>query len=203
MMEWILDLFSASSLAPAEVLGFMLGLTAKVTVVLALAAVIALGLKNSSAAIRHLVWTLGLAGAVALPVLTGVGPGWDVPGLEALKVSAVASEPVRSTIPPASLVVREAQGFEAVTEAAGLEVTTAVVPVSRLEDPETQHVASPHGSTSTASSWLTANEDDWRLGILSIWALGTLVVTLLTVMGMIRVRLLARGAEELIAGPLR
>ncbi len=49
----------------------------KATLVLAAAAVANLALRRSSAAARHLAWTLGLAAALAMPVMALALPGWS------------------------------------------------------------------------------------------------------------------------------
>src|SRR5688500_14907486 len=46
----------------------------KATVLLAVVAVAAYLMRRSSAALRHLLWTLAIVGLVALPVLTAVVP---------------------------------------------------------------------------------------------------------------------------------
>lgn len=51
----------------------------KVTLLLALAGLASLALRRSSAALRHLVWTLALSGALVVPGLTLVLPKWEVP----------------------------------------------------------------------------------------------------------------------------
>lgn len=57
-------------------------------------------LRGASAATRHAVWTMGLASALALPVLTRLLPGWSVPVLPATPVAVAASgSPVASTGP--------------------------------------------------------------------------------------------------------
>jgi HEAT repeat protein/beta-lactamase regulating signal transducer with metallopeptidase domain len=66
----------------------------KVTLVLGVAALTAHGLRRVSAAMRHLVWTLGLAAALVLPLLSAALPGWRVPILPA----------PASPLPAASLV---------------------------------------------------------------------------------------------------
>ena len=66
----------ALSLSPG--VAFALGTAAKATLVLlaagAAAAVVAL--RGGSAAARHLVWTLGVCGALAIPLLSAALPGW-------------------------------------------------------------------------------------------------------------------------------
>ena len=70
----------------------------KATLVLGLAGVAALLLRRGSAAARHLIWTLGLAGALTLPVLSAVVPAWKLPLLPAAEWLAPARE-LSATVP--------------------------------------------------------------------------------------------------------
>ena len=69
----ILDLLSRSPAAAIAV-----DVAIKATLVLAAAGVASLALRRSSAAARHLAWCLGLAGALAMPVMTLALPGWSL-----------------------------------------------------------------------------------------------------------------------------
>jgi len=51
----------------------------KSTALLALTAAVSLLLRRASAATRHLIWTLGLLGALALPALSLAIPRWQIP----------------------------------------------------------------------------------------------------------------------------
>ena len=62
--EWLFSLVIASS--------------AKSAVVLASAALAALAMRRRSAAARHLVWTVAVAGSLSLPAFSAVLPGWWV-----------------------------------------------------------------------------------------------------------------------------
>lgn len=48
-------------------------------------------LRGASAATRHAVWTMGLASALALPVLARLLPGWNVPVLPATPVTVAST----------------------------------------------------------------------------------------------------------------
>jgi beta-lactamase regulating signal transducer with metallopeptidase domain len=89
----------ALSLSPA--LAFALEAAAKATLVLlaAGAASAAVSLRGGSAAARHLVWTLGVCGALALPVLSAVLPGWRTP---LLTIAAPRAEAPAASAAPAA-----------------------------------------------------------------------------------------------------
>ena len=63
----------------AQGLNFLLDAAVKATVLLVAAGLLSLVLRRQSAAMRHLVWLVALAGIVLMPVLTLVLPGLSVP----------------------------------------------------------------------------------------------------------------------------
>jgi TonB family protein len=67
-----MNLLSSSELA----LSFLIGCTVKATLLLALTAGAGYSLRHQSAAERHHVWALGVAGSLALPLLTLLLPSW-------------------------------------------------------------------------------------------------------------------------------
>ena len=66
-------------------------IVAKSTLLLSAAGLAARGLRRGSAAARHLVWSLALGGAMALPALALVVPGWKPAFLAILHPAAVAT----------------------------------------------------------------------------------------------------------------
>src|SRR6059058_1389644 len=67
-----MNLLSSTALA----LSFLIGSTIKATLLLVLAAGVAHALRGQSAAGRHHVWSLGIAGLLVLPFLTLLLPTW-------------------------------------------------------------------------------------------------------------------------------
>ena len=57
----------------------ILDIVIKATLVLAIAAAAAAMLRQASASMRHLVWTLGLLGALSAPLLSFAVPRWELP----------------------------------------------------------------------------------------------------------------------------
>lgn len=80
---------------------------AKSTLLLCTAALAAHVLRRGSAAARHLVWCLALGGAMALPALALVVPGWKPAFLAVLRPARTAWEgaPAGPALPPVSLAV--------------------------------------------------------------------------------------------------
>jgi len=66
-----------------------IGAVWKSVVVLACAGMLVLALRRSSAAARHLVWSLALAGTLVLPLMTVALPSWAWPVLPAAAVATV------------------------------------------------------------------------------------------------------------------
>lgn len=75
----------------------------KATVLLAGAGLLSFALRRASAAMRHFVWSMGLAGSLALPVLMFALPSWPVPILPAPPIAAARAQPTLTpaeTTPP-------------------------------------------------------------------------------------------------------
>ncbi|MBW3571435.1 MAG: hypothetical protein KY467_10035 [Gemmatimonadetes bacterium] len=84
----------ASALVPgAEWLPLLAQLAAKATLILLATALAAALLWRASAAVRHLVWCVGVAGVLALPLFSALLPAWELPLLPATPAPA----PARST----------------------------------------------------------------------------------------------------------
>ncbi|HKW63011.1 MAG TPA: M56 family metallopeptidase [Candidatus Acidoferrum sp.] len=62
--------------SPELTLSFLIGCAVKATFLLTLAGVVAWAIRNSSAAMRHHAWALGIACSLGLPILTLILPSW-------------------------------------------------------------------------------------------------------------------------------
>jgi bla regulator protein BlaR1 len=91
---------SAAALTPALASAALI--VAKSTLLLCAAALAAHALRRGSAAARHLVWCLALGGAMALPVLAQVVPGWKPGFLAVLRPAGTAwgVAPAAPALPP-------------------------------------------------------------------------------------------------------
>jgi hypothetical protein len=97
----------SSALIPgAEWLPLLAQLALKATLILLAAAAASAALWRSSAAVRHMVWCVGVAGVLALPLFYAVLPAWDLAVLPAGAPTATPS----ITAPPAALDAAEAAG---------------------------------------------------------------------------------------------
>jgi TonB family protein len=69
--------------SPEAALGFLAACAAKATMLLTVAWLVTIALRNQSAALRHRVWAAGILSSLALPVLTIVLPAWRAAALVA------------------------------------------------------------------------------------------------------------------------
>lgn len=80
------------------------GILLRVTVLLSAALLVALVLRRSSAALRHLVWTLSLVGTLLVPLCSWVLPAWQWAVLPQRKPSPPSVAPVVKDAPPSPVV---------------------------------------------------------------------------------------------------
>lgn len=81
-------------------LALLAELAAKATLVLLLTAAAAAVLWRASAAVRHLVWCVGIACVLALPLLTALLPAWEIPLLPARPATVAAVPAPIVDVPP-------------------------------------------------------------------------------------------------------
>ena len=143
----------------------------RVTVFLVAAGLFSLALRRRTAAVRHLVWTAALAGALAIPFLSGALPRWTIP--------------VWADLVPAQGVAlfRVDAAREAPTATQRLTVPVSSAPLS----------AKP-ASGVTARDWSSAILVIWCLG-----ALAVLLQTLLGSVAVIRLKRRALPARPEVA----
>jgi TonB family protein len=136
----------------------------RVTVFLTVASLLSLALRRRTAAVRHLVWASALAGALAIPFLSGALPRWTIP--------------VWPDLVPAPGAALFRVNAARVAPVAPQPLTGAVIP-------------STPASTTPASR---ATARDWRPAVLVIWWMGALAVLLQTLLGAVAVIRLKRRA---------
>ena len=150
----------------------LLGLMVKVTLVLFAGAGLAVLLRRQAAAARHQVWTLTLLGVLALAPLVVLAPSIPLPLLARQDRETAAPAPARAAVP--------------LTAPAEVTVSPAAEPA-------------PEG---TASTPLPPRAGGFSLPALlgALWALGTALVLLRSVVGHLGLRRLARAATVLDGG---
>jgi beta-lactamase regulating signal transducer with metallopeptidase domain/protocatechuate 3,4-dioxygenase beta subunit len=169
-----------------------LDVAVKATLVLAAAAVAALALRRSSAAARHLAWCLGLAAALAMPVLSLALPDWSWRVLPAsgdggqIAPTSTANSPAprpARMIPATGLLDETASEEEALMNPA---------PAARRASRPT--TASPIAPTSGPSWRIPAPSWSW---LWAAWLAGALAVLTPPLAGRIALRRLTRDAEPI------
>ncbi|WP_420128523.1 M56 family metallopeptidase [Longimicrobium sp.] len=158
-------------------------LALKGTVVLAAAAIAAVMLRRAAASARHMAWTLGFAGLLALPVLGLALPSWRLPILPA---EPVAYAPARSSEP-----ARETRTADALR----LILDTA---------PNADAAPAAAGTIETSAPAVDERSGMWdALGgvVVGSWMLGVLLALARLASSVTRVRREARTARPLADGP--
>ncbi|MFL5541673.1 MAG: hypothetical protein ACJ8J0_21990 [Longimicrobiaceae bacterium] len=118
---------------PSEA-AFALELVAKATLVL-LATAAAAGVvaaRGGSAAARHLVWTLGVCGVLALPLLAAALPAWRTPLLTIAPPPAARQSPALAASPTAATPAAASPAIFTSTGATG-DAAAARTPASAAE----------------------------------------------------------------------
>ena len=155
----------------------------KATLILAGAAGAAVLLRRASAALRHLVWTLALCSALAVPVLAAALPKWQLPLLTVAPTPTArvddAIEPRGAAVPPASIVRRAAR-----TAGTGATGTAPAVPASMASE------------ASAAVQAIT-----WPQAFFAIWVLGAAAILARMIVGLVAVHWLARRTQEVTEAP--
>jgi TonB family protein len=95
-------------------LSFLLAVTLKTTIVLALAWILAVALHSRSAAVRHAVWTASILSSLLLPILTLLLPSWRSPQIGNLVGHWSAPRPILAALEPSTL---SAMSIDAVANA--------------------------------------------------------------------------------------
>jgi beta-lactamase regulating signal transducer with metallopeptidase domain len=154
----------------------------KVTLVLAIAAVVARLLAARSAAARHHVWAVALAASLALPVLASVGPQWSIAMLPAHRGAARESGAAADSASGGTIAREIAQP---VGDRAHSQATNIAEDGAPIAAPPTL-IATPDAQRWTFSAAGVAA---------SIWLSGALLVLLRCAFGTARVWWIARHAE--------
>jgi HEAT repeat protein/beta-lactamase regulating signal transducer with metallopeptidase domain len=150
----------------------------KATVLFAGGAVASVLLRKRSAAVRHLVWTLALFSALALPLLSLALPRWQLP---VVTIASPAPEPAA-----------------AMTIDGPRPATHVVAPaLSRRAQP-----ASPSALASSPTVTASVLPDiSWQVLLLGVWVLGMLAIAGRVAAGLLAVQWLSRRTERVTDAP--
>lgn len=173
---------------------FVLGDAAvKAALLLTLAAVLVLCSRRASASFRHLVWALGLGGALFLPLLSCNLPHWRV-------FVAAAPAPVHSALVLAPPVTQAAPKMAAAPKApvSQAAATSEAMPgASALPLPADAPQPAPAAVPSHAVA-----EISWLVLVIFVWLIGTLLMLAQLARGLAALREVSRGSVLVMDGPL-
>lgn len=178
----------------------------KAAAVLVLAALLTLAMRRRSAAARHLVWTLALAAALAMPLLSAVLPAWRVLPTWASAPAAAPAEsawggpatrmPSRPASARFAAPAGPAPGDPAATAAGG--ITIDVIAGSDAGSVRaTVRTADAIPAAPPASLW----PDRVLPWVLLAWGLGLAIGVAPLVLGRLALRRLARRSRRIVDGP--
>ncbi|HEY7195108.1 MAG TPA: M56 family metallopeptidase, partial [Gemmatimonadales bacterium] len=156
----------------------------KTSLILGLTALTAALLRRASASARHMVWALGLMGALAAPALTLALPRWEVP---VVRISVDASTiPSTIALPAPSAPPRAHRPSPA--------------PRSETRETATTPVTDPSVAARNATN-ATRQLPSWSTLLLTIWSLGALVIVGRVLIGLAAVQWMSHRTRAVVDAP--
>ncbi len=188
------------SIGETNEVAFAIDLSIKVGLLFSVAAVSAICLRRHSAAARHRVWCLAFCGALSIPVLWAIIPKQGIPILPSDSSSSIASptDPVISSThhgksrPAALDQDRASFTADALREPLSPKETTINLPLAADDmriTPETRQGSSVQVTSAVDNRW---NGVHW---LAAVWGVGCLMSLVPLIVGVVRSRLLLRGAR--------
>ena len=169
----------------------LLDIAIKATAILTIAWAASTAMRRTSAAARHLVWLMAVAGVLILPALSVILPSWQV---------LPRNVPMETTAPPSdapSTALRQPIGADhmATPLPPPVDAERARIPAPELAAP----VAPFPEPINIARQATGAGGSGWTW-ILIVWAAGAVISILPLILGMLSLRLLRRKARPIVAG---
>jgi HEAT repeat protein/beta-lactamase regulating signal transducer with metallopeptidase domain len=162
----------------------------KATLVLAIAAAAAAALRRGSASTRHLVWALGMFGALSAPLLSFAVPRWELP---LVQVAADAAQPAGP--------VTAAADWGQTPDAArlGSDPGRPITHSDWGQTPDAARLGSDPGRSITHfAGWATAS---WQVLLLVAWAAGAALIVGRVLLGLVAVQWMARRTPVVVDAP--
>ena len=156
----------------------------KATIIFAGAAIVSFALRRASAAFRHLLWTLALCSALAVPVLSIVLPKWQLPIITlAANEVAIADVSPSPTAPAPPEITPPSRTRQTVSSPA------ATVPPTAPVDTSAARAASAFAAVT------------WQQALFAIWLAGAAIILARMAIGLAAVRWLSRRTQEITDAP--
>lgn len=168
-MEALLDMFDPGAQGVTEV---VLDAALKGALVLAAIGIAVLLARKASAAVRHLVWCVGLVSLIALPLLSVILPAWRIPVLPARPVepASVSMEAPAIESAPVEPFIDAAPARSTVLTAGEVDVAPAL---PYAEPPTYDPAVEPPPMAVAARSETNATEPvEWSRLIPPAWGSG-------------------------------
>jgi HEAT repeat protein/beta-lactamase regulating signal transducer with metallopeptidase domain len=167
----------------------------KASLVLGATALVAAMLRRASASARHLVWTLGLVGALVAPALSVAMPRWELPLVRIQDSSAVPAGADRGIL---STGGSHQVGEKVILPPQGGSHMTGSKP-----SPES---SSLRKTPSHQISWLPATAGSlrtlsWTAILLTLWACGACVILFRMLLGLAAVQWMSRRTPVITGAP--
>jgi beta-lactamase regulating signal transducer with metallopeptidase domain len=219
------DILGAERLSAA--VPFLAGAVAKAMAIFVLGTICAMAARAASAATRHMIWTLTLAGGIAAPIVSAFVPRWGIPVGEwasvLLERSVALEEPIVGepapagesfdaivalpTVPSADVVVAAPAHGSSGSVAIATSVTaagTATTLESRSVTITPDIVASPVAMAAATAAPDLVRPPGARVSLgtwlVVIWVLGAVVALVPALTGLARLTLVARRARPIHGG---
>lgn len=181
---------AAATFAPTTWLKILLDAFLKGALLLMAAWILSLLLRRAAAATRHLIWSLALAGVLALPVLSFILPSWNVPLAPSILPSSQKFESSPSPLPDYQLRQSTPQKFYYPPAHDEQMLTVSAGYQSQLNSVS---------KTPVKSNWLTTLSSwTWPSWIFLIWLSGVVMVSGRWLLGWLSVKWLSRRSQEII-----
>jgi HEAT repeat protein/beta-lactamase regulating signal transducer with metallopeptidase domain len=161
----------------------------KATLLFATAGLVSLVLRKATAAARHLVWTLALVSAMALPVLSLALPRWQLP-----------------IVTLASSAGTDSQALPALTPEPATPISDRQAPArrsDRMTAPRLSAQTAAHAPAARAGASLSLllQNVSWPYALLALWAVGAGAVLVRLATGLLGVQWLSRHTERVTDAP--
>ena len=172
----------------------------KVTVLLALAVVVARALRRAPAALRHSIWSAAIGAALVVPLFAVALPTWHVPipGADAARAlagrvsraveNAPAPGEVSVTRGPATITPEGAVNAKVQVEGAADESTTLAAAAAGAAELPT---------TAPVHVTIESRRDRLPLMLFSLWAFGFIVAIVPLFIGALQLRAIGRRAHDI------
>src|SRR5687767_11729944 len=171
-------------------LSFVLDAVAKASLILGVAALVAVALRRASASARHFVWTLGLLSALVAPLLSVALPRWEVP---LVTLPAPAADAVEATTISRSQVIGSVSST--------LPKASRSLEQSSSSPVRNGAVPPPSPSASTDSARPGRSLPSWPILALIVWSAGAALILARMLLGLLAVQWMSRRSREAADAP--